>query len=412
MVEGTQDNKQIVAHLEQTIEKSMAKIADEKASKSDVAELNKQILALKATLASMGEDAERETKKYNKKHVMTARLEKMWANELLKSFDAAGLWAKLGANEDVRKSYISKATNVSEYESTGGQGMLQTSVDSVINAIVPIYGVGRRNCRVITGVRGSINLNSRSALPSFGRTVNVTVRDDATITPNSPTFSKINIQPAQSAGIAKITNKLIYDSVPNVLQDTIEQLGESAGLAEDTELFLGDGSATYNSFTGLKTATIGYNNQVVGVRTGSFNNFDALLQCQQNVHPAVARSGNNKYHMTPQTFAYLQQTKASTSGTYFYDLTVNEWKVAGHSVEFNQVMDNPDSNNTSFAIGKVPVIFGDLKKAVVLGIGRDMELRTLFELYQATSETGIKLEYDFAYGIVLPEAVTRVVVRS
>ncbi len=76
-------------------------------------------------------------------------------------------------------------------------------------------------------------------------------------------------------------------------------------------------------------------------------------------------------------------------------------------------MDSPDTvNGTTFAIGKVPVIAGDLSRAVTIGLGRDYQLKTLLELYAATNEIGLRLTYDINMAIVLSAAVTRVNIVS
>ncbi len=312
------------------------------------------------------------------------------------------------------RDLLEKASNINEEDATSGLGMLRTEVDSLIHMLIPIYGVARRETRVITGVRGFMNLNRLDAYPTFGRTVTTNVnRDDATVTPNSPTYAKITVQPLQSSGIVKITDKLIYDSVPGVVENATEALSISAGLAEDTELFTGDGTASSGNFTGLKTATLGFNNSVATARTGSFTNFDPLLQMQATVYPSVMKSGRCKYYMHPFTFANFQTFKASTSGLYFYDIATSQWKVAGCPIEFSQVIDTPTvAGGSTYSIGAVPVYFGDMEKAVTMLIGRDMTLKMLLELYAATNEIGMRLTYDFAYGIILSAAMTRITITS
>ncbi len=416
------ENKDIVKALEEKIDGIYTKIESERASKTDVAELNKSILNIKATLGAMGEDSERESAKFVKTQKQahahwSKAMKKQWAREMAISFDAENAWRKANDPAAFRKAFVEKASNVNEIDSTSGLGMLPTAVDSTIQKLIPLYGVARNNARVISGIHGSININRLNAYPTFARTITSSaLRDDSTVTPNSPTYAYATLQPYQSSGIAKVTEKLIYDGVPGVLEDVAEDLAIQAGVAEDTELFLGDGTATYGNFTGLKTATIGYNSQTVGARTGSFGtssgNFDPLLQCQQNVYPSIVRSGTCKYHMVPATFALLQTFKASTSGVYHFDLSTNEWKISGTPIEFNQVMDGPDVGQASFAIGKVPVIYGDLRRAVTMGIGRDYQLKTLVELYAATNEVGLRLTYEYAFAIILASAVTRVTVVS
>lgn len=419
MSETLTDPKAVVKDIESKLDTMLSKIDTEKASKTELDKLNKLVLNLKATLAAQGEDADREIKKYPTGQVVwTNKMRRALHAEFFKSFDAENLWRKSGndgnqlAPEALRKHYLEKATNVNEIDATSGLGMLQTMVDSVIHQLIPLYGVARRNCRVLSGVRGSINLNSLTAYPSFGFTITSNAnRDDSTVTPNSPTYTKINIQPNQVSGIAKVTEKLIFDAVPGVLENVAETLAIQAGLFEDQVLFLGDGTATYGGFTGLKTATIGYNDTNQTVRNGSFTNFDPLLSMQTNIYPSVSKSPSCKYHMHPFTFAIFQTFKASTSGLYFYDIATSTWKITGRDIEFNQVLDTPNANGT-YSIGAVPVIFGDLNRAVTMAIGRDMTLKTLLELYAATNEIGLRLTYDYDFGIVLSQAVTRLSVTS
>lgn len=426
-----QNPKEVVKDLEAKIEKIIGDVNADKASKKDVEVLDKAIKTLKATVEAMAGSAEADKaiEKYNNGRVVWTKAMSRKAHALWgKSFEQENAWKKADNPQAFRKSmlekgalheggiyrdYLEKATNVNEVDSTSGLYMLRTEVDSLIHQLIPIYGVARRNCRVISGVRGSMNLNALNAYPTFGFTVNSTLRDDATVTPNSPTYTHITVQPKQVSGIVKVTEKLIFDSVPGVLENATESLAITAGLLEDQVLFLGDGTTSYGNVTGLKTATIGYNNGVSTARNGSFTNFDQLLLMQNNVYPGIAKAPGCKYHMHPFTFAVLQTFKASTAGTYFYDIATSEWKINGTPIEFNQVLDTPTTaGGTTFSVGAVPVIFGNLERAVTMVIGRDMQMKTLLELYAATNEIGLRLTYDYDFGIILPAAVTRLTITS
>lgn len=431
--EGTLTNPaEVVKDLESKIEKIIGDVNADKASKADVAALDKAIKTLKATVEAMqGEgEGDKAIEKYANGRVIWTKAMSRKANAIWgKSLEQDNIWRKADNPEAIRKhyldkglmneggmyrDYLTKATNVNEIDSTSALGMLRTDVDSLIHQLVPIYGVARRETRVIAGVRGFLNINSLTGYPNFARTVTSTVnRDDSTVTPNSPTYTKITVQPLQSSGIIKVTEKAIFDAVPGVLENATEALAIQAGYAEDVELFTGDGTATYGMFTGLKTATIGYNNGVSTARNGSFTNFDPLLMMQANVYPSIMKSGRCKYYMHPFTFAVLQTFKASTSGVYFYDIATSQWKISGTPIEFSQVIDTPTTaGGTTYSVGSVPVYFGDLERAVTMVIGRDMQLKILDQLYAATNEIGARLTYDFAFGIVLSAAMTRLSITS
>ncbi len=411
----TNDMKVATAEISTKIEKLMEKVDAEKATKADLVELQKQLTNMKATMLAREEDADDKINKIGGKVVLTKGQKAKWAGELAKAFDQSNTWQKADNPQLAKEFYqrISKGTTVSELDATGGAGQLQTLVDSVINLLIPVYGVARNECRVIPGVKGTINLNSGNALPTGGRTnTNSAVRDDGVVTAVAPTFTKVAVTPAQSTFLSRVTEKLVYDSAVSIMDNVALQLAIAAGQAEDAELFTGDGTYTYNSFTGLKTASIGYNSSNGSVRTGSFTTFAPLLQLKTKVHPSVAKRNGGKYYMTPGTFALLQSFTASTSGVPFYDISTGSWKISGSEIVFTSAIDDIDTGFSTFAIGKAPIYYGDLSLACVMAIGRDFEIKVLNELYAASNELGVRLSYDFAFGIPLPAAVARLAVTS
>ncbi len=418
------DLKQIEKTLVDKIDSLNQKISevDGKASKSEMAELQKSILNLKATIAARGEDAERDSFPVAKSLAhWTKGMRKSWAKEFANAMDAAKAWDKAPNPVEVRKAFLEKTNaNTNEIDATSGLGMLPTQVDSTINKLVPLYGVARNETRVLPGIHGSININRLTAFPTVNFTNSgasaYTPRDDSSVTPNSAAYAYGNLQPLQATGISVVTEKLIYDAVPGVLEDTAENLAIAFGLFEDTILFTGPTNVNGTAFTGLVNQTIGYNNTNPTARTGTFTvasgNFDPLISMRAFVYPSVTRSPNCKYHMIPSTFAVLQSMKASTSGLYFFDISKNEFVVAGAPVVFNQVMDGPNAALTGFDIGKVPIIFGDMRKAVTMGIGRDTQTRILLERYAELNEIGIRVTEDFNYALVLSNAICKLSITS
>ncbi len=408
-----EDLKNIQKAIEDKLDATITKIEAGRASKEEVDSLNKQMLNLKATIAAQGEDAERDTRSM-RKAMWTGKMKRDWTAACVKAFDKANVWQKSNTDgEVIRKGYLAKATNINQEDSTSGAGMLPTLVDSVIHQLIPLYGVARNYTNFIGGIQGSINVNSLTAYPAFGPTITTgTQRDDATVTPNAPTYAKVNIQPLQCSGLVPVTEQLIFNSVPGILENAAEALAISAGLFEDQVLFTGDGTVNYLGFTGLATnSSVGNSGtSYATVRTGSFTNFDQILSLNAKVHPSVARSPDTAFHMTPATFAFLQTLKP-TNYTYFYDISKNTWTLAGSPIVFNQVMSSPNSVG-SFAIGDVPVIYGDLKRAVTMVTGRDTQLRASYEYYFAQNEVALRLTEDVNFGLVLSAAYSRLVITS
>ena len=412
-----EDIKQIAETLKTSVEKGFEKIDAEKASKQDMADINKKLNTMQAILHAQGQDAMAETKQY--KAQLSKAQSAAFTKEFADAMDKASLWSKCDNSDKhsadaVRKHYIAKTNaNANEIDSTAGVGMLPTIVDSVIQKLIPLYGTARNSCRVVSGVKGFFQINSQNAYPVAHFTASgSTNRDDGTVTPNSGTFTKVNVQPLQASAISLVTEKLIWDATPGVLENEANNLAIAHGTLEDTTLFTGDPDATTGAFAGLKTASIGYNNINVNTRTGGFTNFDPLLAMRQNVYPSVSKSPDCKYWMHPFTFALLQTFKAATAGLYFFDPSISSFKIGGSEVEFNQFIDSPDADQTTFAISKVPVYYGDMKKAVTMVLGRDSQLKILYELYAAANEIGLRYTQDFNFGIQLGAALTRISIVS
>ena len=296
-----------------------------------------------------------------------------------------------------------------------GAEFLPVTIDPVISKLVNDYGVARRICRTIPGVHGTRQIKRRntrvnvSGMPT-GRP------DDAAPLGNS-TYDGVSLKTSQVSAITTIEEYLIYNSVPDVVMEAMEDLAEAAANFDDDTLFNGTGTAAYLNFTGVSKASglvnaldgsAGLGDLTISIGGSQVLNFDTMLAMQTKVHPSVIRRGDARYTMHPYTFAYLQTLKASTSGLYFYDISKNNFIVGGYPIEFAVVEDaGAGAIAQPFAAGQVPVTFGDYKRGIAMGFGREMELRVLTERYADTNEIGIRLTYDEGFCYVQPSCICR-----
>lgn len=293
--------------------------------------------------------------------------------------------------------WLTKA-NASINQTDSGQGatFLPTSIDPVISKLVQQNGIARNFCRIINGVKGTHSIKQRATRVTVGGVS----RPDGAISLSGPTFTPVNLTTYEVGLITTVEEKLINESPVDLVEAAISDIAEAAAEFEDDSLFAGAGTYANLGMTGLNTATTGVGGSDQTVAYGSFSVDDAL-NVRAKVHTSVF--GNGNYFMHPYVFASLQTKKASTAGSYFFDISSGSFKLGGSDIVFAPRMDS-----SLVLSGKVPVIYGDLSKAVVMGLGRNYEVRVLNELYAASGQIGIRVVYDAGMVMDQSTAVAKV----
>jgi HK97 family phage major capsid protein len=301
----------------------------------------------------------------------------------------AGEWMKLAGAADI--------TSIDDSTSMGGNLFLPVGIDPVISKLVEQNGVARRNVRVIPGVKGTLGIKSRATRVTVGGMA----RPDATYSRGNSTYENSNLTTYQVGLITTVEEQLIWNSPINLVEEAISDLAEAAAELEDDVLFRGDGTAAYLGFTGLNSANTGVGG--ADVDTAALTVDDAL-NVRTKVHTSVF--GNGKYYMHPYVFAELQTKKASTAGSYHFDPQSASFKLGGSVIEFAPRMDSALTDE------KVVIVYGDLNKAVAMGLGRGYEIRVLTERYADEGAIGIRLTYDAGMVLVQPTAVAKVTIET
>lgn len=136
---------------------------------------------------------------------------------------------------------------------TGGGYLIPTEFVGEIFRIVPDYGVFRKNARVIPMKHNTLNM------PMAGTTgVTAAWTDEAAAkTESTITYAPIVLTAKKLAGIVSFPDELLEDEAgnPDLVTYLRDLFAEAFAQAEDLAGFLGDGTGTYGSITGIANAT-------------------------------------------------------------------------------------------------------------------------------------------------------------
>lgn len=116
--------------------------------------------------------------------------------------------------------------------------------------IVEQYGVARREFRTIPMTSKDIDLKNVAT-----KVVANWIDEGSNITADDFVFAEGSLNVKKLAGLTNWTTELEEDAAISLLPITQEIFAESIALKEDQAAFLGDGTSTYGSFTGLTNLT-------------------------------------------------------------------------------------------------------------------------------------------------------------
>jgi HK97 family phage major capsid protein len=306
--------------------------------------------------------------------------------------------SNLGNVMDIKKSslYVEKAA-LNTYGTGTGAELVPTATADVISLLLAQGGIARKYATVLNGVSEKIVLPVRSGTSTAVFTAGGgVVKDDVTITPSTAGTAKVTLSPSQIGVLSQVSEKLLYMSAINIAEFIAMDQIEQAGVLEDNSVIKGDGTATYNGITGLNT--------LGGVPTttlanASFTNFDQVIGLPGKVHESVYQSPNAKYYVSGAIMSAMRAFK--NSSYYYFDPSTAGFQIAGYPVVIWHRLDN------TIATGKTVVMFGDLSKAAVIGVGRDMNIVVDHSFAFGSAQASFRLLYDFDCQFIQPTAMAR-----
>lgn len=300
--------------------------------------------------------------------------------------------------KDYQKSglYVEKSA-LNTYGTGTGAELVPTATSDTLSLLLSQGSVARKYAKVLTGVNEKVVLPVRNGTSTAAFTAAAgVIKDDVTIGATTLQTSKLTLSPSQIGILSQVSEKLLYMSAINIAEYIAIDMIEQAGVLEDNCVIKGDGTSAFNGITGLNTlGGVGNTN----LAFASFTSLDQILALPSKVHESVYASPTARYFMSGAILSTIRGFK--NSSFYYLDPTTGEFTIGGYPVSIWHRMDN------TVAATKVPVMFGDLGKACVIGVGRDMNIVVDHSFAFGSAQASFRLLYDFDAQFVQPSAMAR-----
>ncbi len=268
-------------------------------------------------------------------------------------------------------------------DSLGGY-LVSDELSTEIIRLVEEYGAFVANARKVPMSSDTLLIARRT-----GGLAARPVGENVEITPSDVTFDNVQLN-AKIWGVAnRIPNSLFEDSVINLADLIAVETAQCLAEAVDNAGFIGDGTGTYHSVTGICTKILssGYAKSVVTAATGN-STFDSLeLTDFTNVVsrlPLFARR-QAKWYISPAGYGSSMLRLAMQSGGN------TRADVAGgfdlQFLGFPVVLAHPMVSDLTGTGGKCLALFGDLSQAATYGDRRTVTIKTASERYIEFDQT-------------------------
>ena len=222
------------------------------------------------------------------------------------------------------------------------------------------YGVAAREFTTVSFMQSSYKANN------LATDVSVFWVDEAgSISSTQAVLGQESLTLKKLAAIVTLTRELLQEQEIDFISFLGSRVAEGFAKAEDEAFFIGDGSSTYGSFTGLlENASV--NEVTMDSGDGSFEDLSVkYLRAMQDATPQGAHA-NAKYYMNRTIRSVLRNINDSQGNPIFKPSVqgVEAANIDGYPVVLVEAMPaiGDDAVDTSF------LLFGDLRKATIRGI--------------------------------------------
>ncbi len=267
---------------------------------------------------------------------------------------------------------------------TAGDIPLPTAYASQVVELVYKYGTARRLMTVYPLGMATTKLpRLKLGEPQFSF-----VQTSGVIAEKVPQVEFVTFSPGKAGGIVRIPSEIDADSIVAIGQFVARYIAREMALWEDYCLFLADGTATYNSITGiaLRSTTDGYVILLPAGKTAPSDiTIDNLRDLRSMVHGAVLATA--KYMMHPTMEAKLVRFNTlNNPNVYQRSQGGQPATLDGFPIEWVPIM---PTYGLSANPGAAPVHFGD-PNFWYMGERASMSVETSREVFFATDEIAIR----------------------
>lgn len=276
-------------------------------------------------------------------------------NENLREFTKA----LLGGNETLLKEMTSDST---------GSPYAGYTIDSELSAeirhLVTEYGVARREMTVIPLTKGDYKANDLATEVTV-----YWVDEGSAIASTQAVLGQETLTLKKLAAIVSLTNELLEDTEIDFVSFLGGRVAEGFAQAEDEAFFKGDGTSSYGSFTGLLAATDVNTVTMTGTTFASLSANDLIDMVDATPQGALQ---NGKFYMHRSVMSLVRKLREDAvsasdgAGAYIYQAPSDRGPATiwGYPVVLVEAM--PAKTDT--AADTAFVLFGDLRKACILGV--------------------------------------------
>lgn len=298
----------------------------------------------------------------------------------------SGLFLCASAGNDLAKAKLSE----SGYSLKGARNDMATApgnaggfavpepMAATIIRLVEEAGVARRSLQNIPMTSSTLDVPKRDG----GLTVYYP-GEGQNITNSDITFGQVNLVAKKYAVLALMSTELEEDAIISMVDLVVEEIAYAIAVAEDTNSFLGDGTAAFNGITGIANALnagaqLNLNANWGAQTLDEFTDAVAALPLYSGMRPA--------WYVNHSGFAASMQRLMYTTGGNTTDNVAagTPAQFLGFPVYFTQVL--PGLNAVA---GDLTVVLGDLRLGGYMGIRRSLTIKVLNELYAASDQVGI-----------------------
>lgn len=260
-----------------------------------------------------------------------------------------------------------KAEMTTDSTATPYSGYLTDSfLSAEIRHLMTEYGVAAREFTTVSFMQKSYRANN------LATDVSVFWVDEAgSIKSTQAVLGQETLELKKLAAIITITRELLQEQEIDFVSFLGSRVAEGFARAEDQAFFIGDGTGTYGSFTGLLNNT-SVNEVVMASGDGAFTDLDAEILIDMIDATPQGALANAKFYMHRSILNIVRKLRSDAvsagdaKGEFLYQMPSQgrEGNIWGYPVVEVEAMPARSASavDTSF------VLFGDLRKATIRGI--------------------------------------------
>lgn len=253
-----------------------------------------------------------------------------------------------------------------------GGYVVDSELSAEIRLLTTEYGVARREMSTI-----QLSKNSYKANELVTDVTVFWVDEGAVIRSTQVVLGQESLELKKLGAIVALTRELLQDEEVDLFSFIGGRVAEGFAKAEDEAFFIGDGTSTYGSFTGIMNA-VGVNEVLVEDRSGSGGTdgtsflhlkADDLFNMMAASPQSIRRTG--KFYMSFSIMGVIRKLK-DTTGNYIYQAPsqAGPATIWGRPVvEVEVLPGTADTAEDTAFVG-----YGDLKKASIFGFRGGMAM--------------------------------------